>query len=241
MSKITESAVEEAALLWFEKLEYDTAYGLDIAPDGPNPLRTNYSDVTLRSHLEAALSRINDTLPYSAIEEVVSKIVRTDSPALVENNRSFHQLLTEGLSVEYADTDGRLVHGQAWLIDFENVDNNDWLVVNQFTVVEENHNRRPDIVVFVNGLPLAVIELKDPTDETATIKKAFKQLQTYKAEIPSLFRFNESLVVSDGIEAKMGYPYRGLGSVHAVAYCGWGNSRIKKTGRAARAHSGSFR
>jgi type I restriction enzyme, R subunit len=176
----------------------------DIAQDGTNPLRDSYGDVIIKSHLEAAISRINQRLPYSLIEDVVQKVVRTENPGLADNNRSFHKLLTDGVPIDYTDKDGRLIHDQAWLIDFHNPENNHWMAINQFTVVEENHNRRPDIVVFINGLPLAVIELKDAKNEKATIKTGYKQFQTYKSEIPSLFRFNEALLVSDGIHARIG-------------------------------------
>ncbi len=199
-----ESAVESAALGWFESLGYRIVSGPDIAPDGSTPLRQSFTDVVLGSLLADAISRINHDLPASTVDDVVRKVVRADSPAMAENNRLFHKLLTNGVDVEYTAADGSTRHNKAWLFDFAEPDNNDWAAVNQFTVVENNRNRRPDIVVFVNGLPLAVIELKDAATETATLNKAFDQLRTYKNEIPSLFRFNETLVISDGIEARIG-------------------------------------
>ena len=230
---ITEDAVESAALSWFKELGYSVLHGPDIAPDGTNPMRASYGDVIIQPHLEAAISRINPGLPYSVIEDVVHKVVRTDSPGLADNNRSFHKLLTEGVPIEYTDKDGRLLHDQAWLFDFHDPQNNHWVAVNQFTVIEEHHNRRPDIVVLVNGLPLAVLELKDAKNEKATIKTAFKQFQTYKSEIPILFRFNEALLVSDGIHARIGtltagwdrfMPWR---TVHGTELASTGQSELK--------------
>ena len=150
--------------------------------------------------------RINTTLPPEAIEDAYRKLTRAihESSLLAANNHRFHKMLTDGVDVEYKDSEGRIVGDKVWLVDFNNPDNNDWLAVNQFTVIEDQNNRRPDVVVFVNGLPLGVIELKNPSDENTTIKDAFNQFQTYKNEIPSLFPYNEILVVSDGIEARAG-------------------------------------
>ena len=147
---------------------------------------------------------MNPRIPSEAREEASRKVTIPDGPSLYTNNRAFHRLLTDGVDVEYQDGEGRIVGDKVWLLDFDNPENNDWLAVNQFTVIEDEHNRRPDVVVFVNGLPLIVIELKNPTDEQATIWSAFHQLQTYKHEIPSLFAFNEILIISDGIEARVG-------------------------------------
>ena len=143
--------------------------------------RLGYGDTVLIGRLRAAVERINPQLPADAVEEVVRKVVRTETPSLVENNHRFHQRLVDGVDVQYAGADGRMVHDKAWLVDWENIEKNDWLALNQFTVVENKHNRRPDVVVFVNGLPLVVIELKNPADENATTFDAFNQLQTYKA------------------------------------------------------------
>src|SRR5262249_14163908 len=139
-----------------------------------------------------------------ALDEAIRKVTRTEIPSLVENNRRFHRMLVDGVPVEYREHDGRIVHDAVRLVDFDEPDTNDWLVVNQFTVIENNHNRRADVVVFVNGLPLVVIELKNLGDENATVKGAFQQLQTYKHEIPGLFVFNEVLVVSDVQDARAG-------------------------------------
>ena len=157
----------------------------------------------LRDRLRNALETINPNLPASAIEDAIAHITRAESPSLIENNRRFHQFLTDGVDVEYQHN-GRTKYEKVWLLDFDDPNNNDWLAVNQFTVIEGKHNRRPDIVVFINGLPIAVIELKNPIEENATIKGAFNQLQTYKNDIPCLFPFNEILIVSDGTEARVG-------------------------------------
>jgi type I restriction enzyme R subunit len=201
---ITEATLEDIALTWLGELRYSVVHGDDIAPDTPGAERISYGDVVLAGRLTSALTRINPTLPATALDEAIRKIMRPDSPSLVENNRRFHRNLVDGVDVEYHADDGRIVHDKVWPIDFANPDNNDWLAVKQFTVIENKHNRRPDIVVFVNGLPLGVIELKDATHEQATVRRAFNQIQTYKQEIPSLFAFNEALVISDGLEARIG-------------------------------------
>jgi len=201
---VTESVVEEAALEWLRGLGYATLFGPDIAPGEPQAERSDYGQVVLVDRLRSALTRLNPAFPTEAIEDAIRRLLLVESPNLIINNRRFHQFLVNGVPVEYRSTDGRVVHDQVWLLDSENVDNNDWLAVNQFTVIEGQNNRRPDIVVFVNGLPLAVIELKDASKEEATIWTAFNQLQTYKQEIPSLFVFNEVLVVSDGLQARVG-------------------------------------
>ncbi|NQT48379.1 MAG: type I restriction endonuclease subunit R, partial [Chloroflexi bacterium] len=204
MATITESVVEEAAIEWLTDLGYDYLPGPDIAFDGPCPERDGYADVVLVGRLRSALERLNPGIPAEALEDAFRKVTRPDSPSLVINNRQFHKMLTEGMDVEYRHEDGRIVGDKVRLIDFAEPDNNDWLVVNQFTVVEGQYNRRPDIVAFVNGLPLAVIELKNPANENATLKTAYNQFQTYKTEIPSLFAYNEMLVISDGTEARLG-------------------------------------
>ena len=204
MSSITESAVESAALEWLVGLGYAALSGPDIAPGELLAERADYADVVLIDRLRSALERINPHLPVDAVEEVTRKALRTESPSLYENNHRFHDLLVNGVDYEYRRTDGSMGTGLANLIDFEDPANNDWLAVGQFTVIEDRRNRRPDVVIFVNGLPLAVIELKNPEDETATIRTAFNQLQTYKQEIPSLFHTNEVMVVSDGVAARAG-------------------------------------
>ncbi|MFZ0818526.1 MAG: type I restriction endonuclease subunit R [Candidatus Acidiferrales bacterium] len=198
-----ESTVEDAALEIFEGIGYTILHGPNIAPGEIFAERTNYSDVLLIGRLRETLTRINPNIPPEAVEEAVRTIVHPDSPSLIENNRRFHRFLTDGVTVEYQG-DGRIVHDQVQLFDFDNSANNDWVAVNQFTIVENRSNRRPDIVVFLNGIPLGVIELKNLADENATIRDAFNQFQTYQRDIPSLFPYNEVLVLSDGLEARIG-------------------------------------
>jgi type I restriction enzyme R subunit len=195
--RVTESVAEEAALGWFEELGY-------TLPSDPGSLRGNLGEVVLQERLREAVDRLNPDLPPSAREEAVRKLLRQESPSLVQQNRRNHRLLVDGVEVQYLGDDGREIGAQVRLLDFEVPGNNDWLVLNQFIVTEGGHNRRPDVVVFVNGLPLAVIELKNAADEDATLWAAFQQLQTYKEQTPSLFHFNEVLVVSDGLEARIG-------------------------------------
>jgi type I restriction enzyme R subunit len=203
MSRLAESDVEDAALELFTGLGYAILRGPDIAPGELFTERTSYSDVVLVGRLRQTLARINPKIPSEAIEEAIRKILSTESPSLVENNRRFHRFLTDGINVEHRG-EGRIVYDQVKLFDPDEPANNDWLAVNQFTVIEDKNNRRPDVVIFVNGLPLAVFELKNLADENATIRDAFNQLQTYKRDIPSLFPYNEVLIISDGIEARVG-------------------------------------
>ena len=201
---LTESIVENATLGWFGELGYATAQGPLMAPDEPASERNSFGEVVLAERLREALGRLNPTIPEDALEEAFRRVVRVATPSLVQTNRTVHRLLREGVDVEYARPDGTIKHDKVWLVDFADVEANDWLAVNQFTVVEGQHNRRPDIVVFVNGLPLGLIELKNAADADATIWSAHAQFQTYKAEIPSLLHYNAVLVVSDGIQARIG-------------------------------------
>jgi type I restriction enzyme, R subunit len=203
MSSFTESTIEETALEWLKDMGYTIVFGNDIAPDEPAAERENYGEVILSGRLKDALRRINPDVPNEALEDAFRKATRPSSPALVGNNRAFHKMLADGIEVEYRH-EGRIKGDKVWLIDFENLENNDWLAVNQFTIVENHINRRPDILIFINGLPLSVIELKNAADTKATIWSAFKQLQTYKNEISSLFVYNEALVISDGTHARIG-------------------------------------
>ena len=200
---ITESHIEEAALEILDSLGYEILHGPDISPDGENPERNSYETVVLVERLKEAIDKFNPTIPDEAKEQAVKQILRTESPELVTNNKNFHNYLVNGVDVEYRH-EGRIKGDIVNVFDFETPETNDFLAVNQFTVIEGNNNRRPDIVLFVNGLPLAVIELKNPADEEATIWSAYRQLQTYKEEIPSLFTYNELLVVSDGTQARAG-------------------------------------
>ena len=199
----TESVIEQAAIDWFSGLGYTYAFGPDLACDGVHPERTSYAEVILPVRLHSALARLNPGLPAEALDDAFKKISRFPSPGLLTANREFHRALVNGITVEYS-RQGRIIGAVVCLFDFADPDNNDWLVVNQFTVIEEHQNRRPDLVIFVNGLPLAVIELKNAADENATIWSAFNQLQTYKAQVPSLMAYNEALLISDGLEARIG-------------------------------------
>jgi type I restriction enzyme R subunit len=201
---LTESLVEEATLSWLSSLGYSSIFGPDIAPDEPAAERESFLEVLLIRRLGDALGRLNPAMPSDALEEALRKVSRSESPSLLANNRAFHKMLIDGVSVEYQRKDGSIAGDHARLMDFENPENNEFLAANQFTVIEGQQNRRPDIVIFVNGLPLAVIELKNPADENATIQTAFQQLQTYKNDIPTLFTYNEMLVISDGLEARAG-------------------------------------
>ena len=204
MSAIAESHVEEAALAWLDELGYEVANGLVIGPDGNAPERSSYGDVVLAERLKAAIARLNPHLEAETREDVFRKLLQTETPSITEENRRLHRYLIEGVPVEVTRADGTIGGDSARLIDLDDLDANDWLAVNQFTVIENKANRRPDIVVFVNGLPLGVIELKNPGDENATLDGAFNQLQTYKAQITSTFRTNAALVISDGIAARIG-------------------------------------
>jgi type I restriction enzyme, R subunit len=202
--RIAESDVEEAALAWLEEIGYGVTNGLTNGPDGSAPERASYGDVILVDRLKAAMARLNPQLNAETREDVLRKLLQSETPSLNEENRRLHRLLVEGVPVEIMRADGTIGGDSARLIDFDNLDANDWLAVNQFTVIETKANRRPDIVVFVNGLPLGVIELKNPGDENATLDDAFNQLQTYKAQISSIFRTNAALAISDGIAARIG-------------------------------------
>ena len=201
---INEAAVEQAALEWFSGLGYEIVNGEDIAPDGPHPERVSYADVLLIDRLRDALIRVNPHLKPDTIDEVIRKIEQTETPSLIEENHRLHLMMVDGVDVQVLQQDGSLRGDIAWLIDFEHPGNNNWLAVNQFTVIENKHNRRPDVVVFLNGLPVGVLELKNPGTESATLEGAFNQLQTYKQQIPSLFRTNTALVTSDGLKARVG-------------------------------------
>lgn len=203
-SGFREDIVEEAAISVFEELGYLFAPSSQTAPDGTAPERSAYSDTILASRLTAAVERLNPSIPADARAAAIKQIFITETPSLVEENRRIHRLLTEGVDVEFVVANGEIKGDKVWLIDFDTIENNDWLVTNQFTVVEGRHKRRPDIVVFVNGLPLAVVELKNAGAEAADIGAAFNQLQTYKAQVPSLFRTNAVLIASDGVLARIG-------------------------------------
>ncbi|HEC88906.1 MAG TPA: type I restriction endonuclease subunit R [Thermoplasmata archaeon] len=199
---VSEEDVEEFAFDVLTGLGYERAYGPDISEGGLSPER-KYNEVVLLRRLRRAIDRLNPSIPSEAKGEAIKKVLRETSQNLVENNHTFHKMLVDGVDVEYRKN-GRIIGDKVWLIDFDNVENNEFLAVNQFTVIEGNNNRRPDIVLFVNGLPLVVIELKNPADKEATIWKAYGDHQTKMQEIPSLFHFNEILIISDGTEARTG-------------------------------------
>ena len=204
MTRFTESTVEAAALEWLGALGWTIVHGPDIAPYADTSERTDYTEVVLEHRLRAALARLNPTLPPEALGDAFRKITRPEGSALESRNRAFHRLLVDGVTVEYRTAGGTVRGAQVSILDFDNPVNNDWLAVNQLTVVEGEHERRPDIVLFVNGLPLGLIELKNPADEKATVWTAWQQIQTYKAELTDLFAFNAVLIASDGVKARAG-------------------------------------
>jgi type I restriction enzyme R subunit len=201
---IVESELEEASLSILRTLGYETIFGPDIAFDGIKPERQNYAQTLLLDRIKKAVDQLNNKIPKEAREEAVKKLQRAESQLLIHNNKSFHKMLVEGVPVEYRRADGSVAGDYCQLVDYRNPENNEFLAVNQFTVIEQNNNRRPDIVIFINGLPLVVIELKNPADEKATVWSAFNQFETYKKQIPSLFQTNEVLIISDGLEARAG-------------------------------------
>lgn len=203
MSLVTEDQVERQCINWFKEIGYQYHCGYDIAPDGETPERTDYRTVILKDRLDRVLKSLNPDIPVVSIDHALEQLVNPNIPALMSCNRQVHNWLTKGIQVEF-DQGGQAIGRQLKVIDFEEPDNNDWLVVNQFTVEGHQQKRRPDLVVFVNGLPLSVIELKNAADENADIWAAFNQLQTYKNDIPDLFNSNVCLVISDGVFARMG-------------------------------------
>ena len=204
MIKLTEDDVEQSALNWLSTINWQTVNGPQIAPDSPITERTDFDIVILERRLRDALERLNPGIGNDALEDAYRKLMSPRGTSLGVKNESFHQMLVDGVNVEYRNSDGRTRGAQVRVIDFEDVGVNDFLAVNQFAVVENKNSRRPDVVLFVNGLPLGIIELKNPTDEDATIWSAWQQLQTYKSELPTLFSMNALLMVSDGLEARVG-------------------------------------
>lgn len=203
MTRITETSIEDFAIKLLQHLGYEYIYAPNIAHDSETPERRSFEDVLLTNRIIEAVRRINPTVPFAAQEEAIKEIERIHAPELLNNNESFHGLLTEGIKVSY-QKDGQQRGDLVWLIDFDTPENNDFVVANQFTVIEDGNNKRPDVILFVNGIPLVVLELKNAADENATIKSAFRQIETYKAVIPSLFTYNAFTIISDGLEAKAG-------------------------------------
>lgn len=204
MSYLSEAQVEQLLLEQFQTLGYGYRADVVVNPDGSQPEREAYADTILRQRLQAALDRLNPRIPAAARDDAFKKIIATEKPNLIEENRRLHQALVEGIDVEFYAEDGTIRGDKVYAIDFANPDNNDWLVLNQFTVIENGHKRRPDVVVFINGLPIAVIEIKKPGSSTDTLTAAYNQLQTYKAQIATLFRTNAALITTDGLTAHIG-------------------------------------
>lgn len=203
MTFLPEFAVEQTLLDQLTKLKYKIETEDNIGPDGKFPERESHSEVILIKRLLDAAKRINNKIPMQAIEEAIKKLTQNELPQLTAENRRIHKLLIEGVDIEYENKEG-IVSGKVNLIDFENIENNDWLVVNQYVVINGERNRRPDVVVFINGLPVAVIELKAPGSDSGTMIGAFNQLQTYKNQTPALFKTNSLLIISDGLTARIG-------------------------------------
>ena len=201
---ITEAEVEKYILGILSNSGYQILFGPDISPDGLLKERQNYSQVLLIDRLFASLSKINPAISQKEKEEVLNRLKRFNSNNLISNNKDFHKYLTDGIDIEKKDSFNRIVGSKNWLFDFENIDNNEFLAVNQFSIIENNNSRRADIIIFINGLPLIVFELKNPLDVSLSIKTSFNQFKTYINELPSLFGYNEMLVITDGIEARAG-------------------------------------
>lgn len=216
MTKYTETDLELATLEWLEGMGYSVVYGPDISPEfgdaefaadnSETQERQSYGDVVLEGRLRVAIEKLNPDIPQDAKEEAFKKVVQVAhaTPSLIINNKIFHSYFRDGVDVEFMRSDGSVAGDKVRLVEYGDVESNDFLAVNQYTIIENNINRRPDVVVFINGLPLVVIELKNPGDEKATVKHAFNQIQTYKQDIPSLFSYNELCIISDGLEARAG-------------------------------------
>jgi type I restriction enzyme R subunit len=202
--RFAESVVEAAALEWLAELGYTIAHGPDFAPGEAGSERATFGAVALEGRLRSSLSKLNADVTPDGIDEAVRKLTRISTPLALDGNHELHSYLVNGISAEFLRADGSTGHHFVRVIDFEHPEANDWLAVNQLTVVESGHTRRLDVVLFVNGLPLAVLELKNAASDNAKVWDAVNQLQTYKGELPSLFTFNELLVASDGLEARMG-------------------------------------
>ncbi|ETR68030.1 MAG: hypothetical protein OMM_04809 [Candidatus Magnetoglobus multicellularis str. Araruama] len=201
--KMTENDIEQLTIELLENAGYQYLHGASIAPDSDNPERQSYEDVLLIDRLRESVSKINPSIPENVREDAIKQVQRLNSPDLIANNETFHRMITEGIKVSI-QKDGNERGDLVWLIDFKNPENNDFLVVNQFTIVENNNNKRPDLIVFINGLPLIVFELKNAENEKTTVESAYKQIQTYKSFIPSLFNYNSFVVISDGLDVRAG-------------------------------------
>lgn len=203
MTKLHESDIEQMLIDLLKAKKYDYLYGPDIAPDGEYPMRSRFDEVVLRDKLESAVKRLNPSLPWLVQDEAVKIAMRLESTDMLVNNETFHRMLTEGIPVTI--TKNGMERGErVWLVDFNDPWNNEFTVINQFTIIENGHNRRPDVILFVNGLPLVIFELKNAADENATLQSAYRQIETYKQQIPSLFTYNALIVISDGLDARAG-------------------------------------
>lgn len=200
---MTEDQLEQETLGWLSEVGYDCLFGPDLAPDGVNSERADYRQVLLGERLRRAIARLNPSIPVAAREVAVRQVQDLGIPVQLSANRRFHQMLVGGVLVEY-QKDGETRGDFVRLIDWANPAANEWLAINQFSIKGPHHTRRPDIILFVNGLPLALLELKNPADEHADIWKAYDQIQTYKDQIPDVFQYNEILVISDGSQARIG-------------------------------------
>ena len=200
---MTEDQLEQETLAWLAESGYAVHSGYDIAHDGPNPQRAHYREVVLAGRLREAIGRLNPDIPTAAHEDALQRVLDLGIPSLLSANRAFHKQLVGGVPVEY-QRDGHTVGDRVRLVDWADVSRNEFWAVNQFTIKGPHHTRRPDIILFVNGLPLVLMELKNPADENADLWKAYDQIQTYKEQIPDLFQYNEVLVISDGSEARLG-------------------------------------
>lgn len=203
MTKLHESDIEQMLIDLLKAKKYDYLYGPDIAPDGEYPMRSRFDEVVLRDKLESAVKRLNPSLPWLVQDEAVKIAMRLESTDMLVNNETFHRMLTEGIPVTI--TKNGMERGErVWLVDFNDPWNNEFTVINQFTIIENGHNRRPDVILFVNGLPLVIFELKNAADENATLQSAYRQIETYKQQIPSLFTYNALIVISDGLDTRAG-------------------------------------
>lgn len=201
--KLNEEQLEQVTIEIFQELGYEYKFGPEIAPDSDTPLRAKWDDVILTPNLQEAIKRLNPQLSKENIEEVTKKIKRLNDKEFLSSNVKFHKYLTEGVPLEYRSK-GKIVNDTIKLIDYENINKNEFLVINQFTIIQDNHNRRPDLIVFINGLPIGLIELKNPTDEKTSLESAYKQIETYKTEIQNLLCYNEIIILSDGTFASAG-------------------------------------
>lgn len=199
---MTEDQIEQNVLETLRQIGWQVLNGPDIGPDGSG--ERDYHDTALNDRLAGALIRLNPHIPQPALDEAFKKIVRISEPTLLENNQAFHKLLVDGVSVQYRNNEGELKYDQVRIVDFDNPDNNEFIAINQLTILQGDYHRRPDVVLFVNGLPLVLMELKNAADSKADLAAAYRQIQTYKREISDFFRFNELCITSDGIEAEMG-------------------------------------